>query len=490
MSLQLYDTATRSIRPFEPLLPGVVSLYNCGATVQWHPHIGHLRGAGVVYDVLRRWLEFSGYEVLHVRNVTDIDDKILTKAAEAGRPWWEWAATHERSFDDAYYTLGCLRPAIEPRATGHIPQIVEMIAELIGTGHAYAAGGDVYFSVRTQPDYGFLSGQRIDEMVQGETEATGKRDSADFTLWKAAKPGEPFWASPWGPGRPGWHIECSAMARAYLGPQFDIHGGGLDLIFPHHENEAAQSHGIGDGFARYWVHSHWVTMAGEKMSKSLGNILSVPVITEHTRPVALRYYLISVHYRSSIEYSREALDNASKAFDRIEAFLFRAADKGQSALSPSAAPSAGASPEPVAAVPIGDVPAAFREAMDDDLGVPRALAVVHDQVRSGNAALAGGDSDRAMDIASAVRAMLAVLGLDPWSEPWARTAAATGAQHDRLAEATDRLIQELLTERSQARAAKDFARADAIRIRLAQAGFAIEDTRDGPVWSVAPAAGG
>ena len=462
MSLHLYDTATRSVRPFEPLRPGVVSLYNCGATVQWHPHIGHLRGAGIVYDVLRRWLEFNGYEVQHVRNVTDIDDKILTKAAEAGRPWWEWAATHERSFSDAYDALGCLRPSIEPRATGHIPQILQMITELISSGHAYAAAGDVYFAVRTQPDYGFLSGQRIDEMVQGETEAGGKRDSADFTLWKAAKPGEPFWESPWGPGRPGWHIECSAMARTYLGTDFDIHGGGLDLIFPHHENEAAQSHGVGDVFARYWMHSHWVTMSGEKMSKSLGNILSVPAITEHTRPIALRYYLISVHYRSSIEYSREALDDASKAFERIESFLHRAAERG------SAPPA------------IGSVPDGFRTAMDDDLSVPRALAVVHDNVRAGNAALAAGKDERVAEIASAVRSMLAVLGLDPFAAPW------VSRQDDRrLIDATGTLIQALLQERSQARADRDFAKADAIRMQLAEAGFAIEDTKDGPVWSVA-----
>lgn len=470
MSLRLYDTATRSVRPFEPLRPGVVSLYNCGATVQWHPHIGHLRGAGVVYDVLRRWLEFSGYEVQHVRNVTDIDDKILTKAAEAGRPWWEWATTHERSFSDAYDDLGCLRPSIEPRATGHIPQILEMITELIASGHAYAAAGDVYFAVRTQPDYGFLSGQRIDEMVQGETEAGGKRDPADFTMWKAAKPGEPSWSSPWGPGRPGWHIECSAMARSYLGAEFDIHGGGLDLIFPHHENEAAQSHGVGDGFARYWMHSHWVTMAGEKMSKSLGNILSVPAITEHTRPIALRYYLISVHYRSSIEYSREALDDAAKAFERIESFLQRAADRG-----------ADAGP-----VPIGTVPEAFRQAMDDDLGVPRALAVIHDRVRAGNAALAGRDQTAAGEIAASVRAMVAVLGIDPWAAPWA-----TGREDRRLVNATGNLIEALLVERTTARADRDFARADAIRDRLAGAGFSIEDTKDGPVWSVAaPAASG
>jgi cysteinyl-tRNA synthetase len=463
VSLHLYDTATRSIRPFEPLQPGVVSLYNCGATVQWHPHIGHLRGAGVVYDVLRRWLEFSGFEVLHVRNVTDIDDKILTKAAEAGRPWWEWATTHERSFYDAYDALGCLRPSIEPRATGHIPQIIEMISELIDRGHAYAAAGDVYFAVRTQPDYGFLSGQRIDEMVQGETEAGGKRDPADFTMWKAAKPGEPSWPSPWGPGRPGWHIECSAMARAYLGRDFDIHGGGLDLIFPHHENEAAQSHGAGGGFARYWMHSHWVTMSGEKMSKSLGNILSVPAITEHTRPIALRYYLISVHYRSSIEYSAEALDDASKAFERIESFLHRVADRSAEG-----------------AVPIGAIPDAFRQAMDDDLGVGRALAVLHERVRAGNAALADANHQAAADIAATVRAMVAVLGLDPWAPPWADT-----GEDRRLMEATGNLIEALLVERTQAREARDFAKADAIRHQLADAGFAIEDTKDGPVWSVA-----
>ena len=284
-------------------------------------------------------------------------------------------------------------------------------------------------------------------------------------MWKAAKPGEPSWASPWGPGRPGWHIECSAMARTYLGSEFDIHGGGLDLIFPHHENEAAQSHGVGDGFARYWMHSHWVTMAGEKMSKSLGNILSVPAITENIRPMALRYYLISVHYRSSIEYSQEALDDAAKAFERIEAFLHRVADRV---------------PGDEPGVPIGDIPDAFRQAMDDDLGVPRALAVVHEKVRAGNAALAARDHAAAAEIASAVRAMLAVLGLDPWGAPWA-----TGGDDRRLVEATGHADQALLAERAKARADRDFARADEIRIQLAAAGFAIEDTKDGPVWSVA-----
>ena len=336
-----------------------------------------------------------------------------------------------------------------------------MMTQLVDSGHAYSAAGDVYFAVRTQPDYGFLSGQRIDEMVQGETEATGKRDPSDFTLWKAAKPGEPSWPSPWGRGRPGWHIECSAMAKTYLGPEFDIHGGGLELIFPHHENEAAQSHGVGDGFARYWMHSHWVTMAGEKMSKSLGNILSVPAITEHTRPIDLRYYLVSVHYRSSIDYSRAALDDAAKAFDRIEAFLLRVADR-------------------VGSVEIGAVALGFHQAMDDDLAVPRALAVVHEQVRAGNAALMRADFPAAAALASSVRAMVAVLGLDPWAKPWA-----PGGNVSRLKAATGMLIEALLAERARARSDRDFALADAIRDRLVAAGFAIEDTKDGPVWSVA-----
>ncbi len=467
MTLRLYDTATRTVRPFEPVRPGHVGLYHCGATVQSTPHIGHLRGAGIVYDVLRRWLEHSGYQVTHVRNVTDIDDKILRKSAEAGRPWWAWAADHERAFTAAYELLGCLPPTIEPRATGHIPQIVDMIAGLIDDGKAYAASGDVYFAVRKQADYGFLSGQRLDEMSQGESEAAGKSDPADFTLWKAAKPGEPWWDSPWGRGRPGWHIECSAMVRAYLGDEFDIHGGGLDLIFPHHENEAAQSHGLGLPFARYWMHSFWVTMAGEKMSKSLGNILSIPVVTAHTRPIALRYYLVSVHYRSSIEYSPEALDDATKAFEKVENFLHRAARWAD--------------------VGIGELPGEFVAAMDDDLSVPRALAELHESVRTGNAGLAAGDRELVAREAASVRAMLAVLGLDPFAAEWAGRQAGSGrdGSADKLTAAVDALIQTMLAERDRARRAKDFVTADAIRNSLATAGFAIEDTADGPVWSVA-----
>lgn len=437
-------------------------MYVCGATVQAVPHIGHLR-SGLVFDVLNRWFTHHGYEVAYVRNVTDIDDKILRKAAEAGRPWWEWATTHERAFTEAYNTLGCLPPSVEPRATGHITQMISMIGELIEKGHAYAAAGDVYFDVRSLPGYGALSGQKIDEMTQGEGEGAGKRDPADFTLWKGAKPGEPSWGSPWGTGRPGWHIECSAMARTYLGSAFDIHGGGLDLVFPHHENECAQSHAAGDPFAARWMHHHWVTQAGEKMSKSLGNTLSVPAITAHTRPIALRYYLIGAHYRSPIEYSPKALADAVTAFERIEGLLGRVAER-------------------VGEVAIGELPAEFVEAMDDDLAVPRALAVIHDQVRIGNSSLADGRPEDALAAAGAVRGMLAVLGLDTRDPRWATAAAGDDSLH----RATDALIQALLQQRTAARAARNFAEADLIRDNLAAAGFAIEDTSDGPVWSVIP----
>ncbi|MGI8414695.1 MAG: cysteine--tRNA ligase [Nakamurella sp.] len=465
MALHLYDTATRTVRPFEPLKPGEVSLYHCGVTVQGPPHIGHLRGAGIVYDVLRRWLEHSGYRVTQVRNVTDIDDKILTKAREGGEHWWALAARNEQACFRAYEALGCLPATIEPRATGHITQIIELIDELIAAGKAYAASGDVYFAVREQPDYGSLSGQKLDEMSQGESEGQGKKDPADFTLWKGAKAGEPFWESPWGNGRPGWHIECSAMARTYLGDQFDIHGGGLELVFPHNENEAAQSHGAGLGFANYWVHSFWVTMAGEKMSKSLGNAQSVEAITARVRPIELRYYLVSVHYRTAIEYSDGALDDAAKAFGRIESFLNRATDR-------------------YGAVAIGDLPDGFVEAMDEDLSVPRALAVIHEHVRTGNAGIDSKEHEVVVQTARAVRGMLAVLGLDPFDQHWAGGGIAAG-RFKALASSTDHLVSALLVERQQARANKDFATADAIRQRLTSAGIAVEDGPTGSTWSVA-----
>jgi cysteinyl-tRNA synthetase len=435
-------------------------MYVCGATVQGPPHIGHVR-SGLNYDVLRRWLAHSGYDVTLIRNVTDIDDKILRKAADAGRPWWEWAATYERAFSAAYSALGCLPPSLEPRATGHITQMVELIERLISGGHAYAANGDVYFAVRTLPEYGSLSGQRVDDVHQGEGEAGGKRDPLDFTMWKAAKPGEPSWPTPWGPGRPGWHLECSAMATAYLGPEFDIHGGGLDLVFPHHENERAQSHAAGDPFARYWLHNAWVTMGGEKMSKSLGNTLQIEVLLERVRPLELRYYLVGPHYRSSIEYTDAALDEGVSAFRRIESFVHRVRERH-------------GVPEPSA-----DVPAEFAAAMDDDLGTPGALAVVHGLVREGNTALDAGDAAAASRAASCVRATTGVLGLDPLGAD-----SASGGAADAARQALGSLVESMLERRRQARKDRDFATADRLRDELLAAGVAVEDGPDGSTWSL------
>jgi cysteinyl-tRNA synthetase len=459
VTLHLYDTAARSKREFVPLRPRTASIYVCGATVQGVPHIGHVRSA-LNYDVLRRWLTTIGHEVLLVRNVTDIDDKILAKAAEAGRPWWEWAYTHERAFEDAYTALGCLPPSVLPRATGHVPQMIELIARLIDRGHAYAADGDVYFAVATIDDYGALSGQRLEEVSQGESAASGKRDPRDFTLWKGAKPGEPSWPTPWGPGRPGWHLECSAMATTYLSPEFDIHGGGLDLVFPHHENERAQSRAAGDEFARYWLHNGWVTLSGEKMSKSLGNTLSIPATLRRVRAAELRYYLIGAHYRSAIEYSDGALDEAVAAYKRIESFVHRVRERC-------------GVPEP------GTWSADFAAAMDDDLGTPAALAVIHAAVHEGNAMLDAGNHAAAVEAAGSVRAMTDVLGLDPLADQW-RSRSGSDAMSAALAFLVDRL----LAERAEARDRRDYAIADAVRDQLLAAGIAVEDTPDGPVWTV------
>lgn len=447
------------MREFQPARSGTASIYVCGATVQGVPHIGHIRGA-LNYDVLRRWLVHSGLDVLLVRNVTDIDDKILTKAAAADRPWWEWAATHERAFEQAYEQLGCLPPSINPRATGHVTQMVELMQRLIDQGHAYAVDGDVYFSVKSFDDYGKLSGQVLEDVQQGETPTRGKQDPRDFTLWKSAKPGEPSWPTPWGDGRPGWHLECSAMATAYLGAEFDIHGGGIDLVFPHHENERAQSNAAGDPFARNWLHNAWVTMSGEKMSKSLGNTVTIPAMLERYRAAELRYYLVQPHYRSNIEYSDGAVSEAAQGYRRIEQFLRRAAQSGEVAL--------------------GTVPAEFAAALNDDLATPQAFAVVHTTVRDGNAALDAGDTSKALELAAAVRAMTDVLGLDPLSARWSEA----GGSDTPTKEALDFLVKDLLATRQQARAEKDFARADAARDRLQQAGIVVEDTPNGPQWTV------
>ncbi|MEU0492519.1 cysteine--tRNA ligase [Nocardiopsis changdeensis] len=463
MSLRFYDTSARQVRDFVPLREGHASLYLCGATVQAPPHIGHIR-SGVNFDILRRWLTYKGYEVTFCRNVTDIDDKIIRVAADEGVPWWQVTERNQRAFTHAYDVLGCLPPTVEPRATGHVPEMVELMQRLIDAGHAYAAddgSGDVYFDVRSFPPYGDLSNQRL-EQVQPAADSDpdrDKRDPRDFALWKGAKPGEPTWPTPWGRGRPGWHLECSAMATKYLGPAFDIHGGGLDLVFPHHENEMAQSRAAGDAFAQYWLHNGLLKIGGEKMAKSLGNSMRIPQMLEKVRAVELRYYLGQAHYRSTIDYSDEALQEAAVAYQRVEGFLTRAVEVlGE-------------------VVPAERVPAEFAAALDDDLGVSQGLAVVHGHVREGNTALAGGAKERAAELAGELRAMLDVLGLDPLSGQWS-----SGDQG--LREVVDALVAVALQQRQAARGRKDYAAADAIRDGLADAGVVVEDTPQGPRWDL------
>lgn len=463
MTIRLYDTSARQIRDFTPLVPGCVSIYLCGATVQAAPHIGHIR-SGLNFDIMRRWFAYRGYDVTFVRNITDIDDKIIKKSAERGRAWWSIGYENEVAFNTAYDALGCLRPTYEPRATGHIPEMIEMMRGLIERDHAYAAEGNVYFDVKSFPGYLQLSNQELDNLLQpsGEGE-TGKRDPRDFAMWKAAKEGEPSWETPWGRGRPGWHLECSAMAHKYLGAAFDIHGGGIDLIFPHHENEIAQAKAFGDDFAAYWTHNAWVTMSGEKMSKSLGNSLLVSEMVKRWRPIVLRYYLGTPHYRSMIEYSEDALREAESAFARIEGFVQRVVEMAGKTVEPAV-----------------EVPQAFAEAMDDDLGVPQALAIVHTTVRQGNSALTADDKESAVARLAELRAMLGVLGLDPLDESWS---GGTDRGTD-LHGAVDSLVRLVLEQRQAARSRKDYATADAIRDQLQQSGLAIEDTPSGPRWSL------
>ena len=472
MTIRLYDTATREVRDLEPVRPGHVGIYHCGLTVQGPPHVGHIRKE-VVFDVLRRWLEHGGYDVTVVANVTDIDDKILAKSAAQGHEWWAHAYTNERALHDAYAVLGCLPPTYEPRATGHIPEMLELIETLVGKGHAYAAAdgsGDVYFDVRSWPAYGELSRQRLDDMeAAADADPRGKRDQRDFALWKGAKPGEPAtasWPSPWGRGRPGWHLECSAMAGKYLGEDFDIHGGGLDLRFPHHENELAQSTAAGHRFARLWMHNGLVTTAGEKMSKSLGNSALVSQVVQRFRPVELRSYLVAPHYRSVVEFSDDSLTEAAAAYRRLEGFVLRADE----VVGPVDA---------TTGMPCAD----FVAAMDDDLATPAALAAVHEVVREGNRLLAVTDEEPAglRGTLASVRRMLGVLGLDPLDPVWA--GAGQGAD-TRARAALDALVQSVLAERQDARARKDWSAADAARERLQQAGIDIDDTPSGARWSM------
>lgn len=469
--MRFYDSASATIREFEPVVPGEARIYYCGATVQGEPHLGHIRSA-LVFDQLSRWMRYRGLKVTTVRNVTDIDDKILAKSADSMEPgfegefpneqWWALAYRFEKVFAQAYAALGIDPPTYEPRATGHIPEMFALIQRLIDRGHAYPAlddSGDVYFDVRSWDKYGALTNQSVEDMQDSaDADPRGKRDPRDFALWKGYKEGEPLtasWESPWGRGRPGWHLECSAMAGKYLGSRFDIHGGGLDLRFPHHENELAQSTAAGDDFANFWMHNGMVTYEGEKMSKSIGNTISPAQMLEMARPLVVRYYLGSAHYRSVLDYRPSSLQEAATAIERVEAFLAATQDL----LKPGR-----------------EVPQAFAEAMDDDVNIPRALAVLHEQTRAGNAALATGED--ASEAANAVMAMAEVLGL---AQLMSFNAEGTsGAEH----EALDSLIQAVLAERADARAQKDWAKADAMRDLLASAGVQVKDGANGSSWSV------
>ena len=454
-ALNLYDTKSRTVAAFKPIKKGEVGIYLCGATVQAPPHIGHIR-SGVNFDILRRWLIASGFNVTFVRNVTDIDDKILHKAIHEEIPWWQVAMKYERAFTDAYSALNVLPPSYEPRATGHITQMIELMQKLVDNGSAYAPGnGDVYLEVRKLKEYLTLSNQKLDDLLSSEdSDSKQKKDPRDFALWKAAKKGEPSWPTPWGDGRPGWHLECSAMAHAYLGEAFDIHGGGLDLIFPHHENEIAQSTAAGYRFANTWMHNAWVTTSGEKMSKSLGNSLQVVEILKKVRGIELRWYLGSAHYRSMLEFSFEALSESATAFKRIESFLSRA----ESVL--------GKVPE----VLIADE---FAAAMNDDLAVPLGLAFISESMRIGNSA--GEDKKVLAKTAGEIRGALSILGCDP------KDAAFASSKSNDLA--MDGLINLALEQREAARARKDFASADQIRDQIAALGITVEDTSNGPRWS-------
>ena len=454
-TLNLYDTKSRVVSAFKPLKKGEVGIYLCGATVQAPPHIGHIR-SGVNFDILRRWLIASGFNVTFVRNVTDIDDKILHKAVHEEIPWWQVAMKYERAFTDAYNALNVLPPTYEPRATGHITQMIELMQKLIENNSAYAPGnGDVYLEVRKLKEYLTLSNQKLDDLQSSEdADSTFKKDPKDFALWKAAKKGDPAWPTPWGAGRPGWHLECSAMAHAYLGEAFDIHGGGLDLIFPHHENEIAQSNAAGYKFANTWMHNAWVTTSGEKMSKSLGNSLQVVEILKKVRGIELRWYLGSAHYRSMLEFSFEALNESATAFKRIEAFLSRAERVNGKDIE----------------IVIADE---FAAAMNDDLAVPQGLAFIAESMRIGNSA--GDDKKVLAKTAGEIRGALSILGCDPKDAAFAKDKSNDAAM--------DGLIKLALAQREAARERKDFKAADDIRDQIASLGITVEDTTNGPRWS-------
>ena len=464
MPITLFDSKLHEAVEFTPLRSGEVSMYVCGPTVQSSPHVGHLRSA-LVYDLWSRWFTHRGYAVTLIRNVADIDDKILEKSSESGEEWWALAARVESEFQTVADALNIARPTLQPRATGDIPAMVELIETLIERGHAYVAedgSGDVYFSVSSWESYGELTNQSVENLAQSETESSAKRNPEDFALWKGHKDHEPAsaaWPAPWGRGRPGWHLECSAMSTRYLGEAFDIHGGGMDLRFPHHENELAQSRAAGHDYAHHWMHNALVLVGGQKMSKSLGNSIFASDMVTQARPIVVRYALASAHYRSELDLHEGYLTEAAAAFDRIEGFLVRARSEGIDTGE-------------------GSLPAEFEAAMDDDLSSPSALAVLHEHVRHGNQALDSGDTDAAALDASAVRAMVAVLGLDPLAEEWTTSGSAD------VSAALDSLVESVIALRWSAKADKNFDLSDALRDAIERAGIDVKDSSTGSTWSL------
>ena len=460
--MKLFDSQSLELRAFEPLVPGAVSIYVCGPTVQSAPHVGHLRSA-LVYDLWSRWFSYRGHAVTLIRNVTDIDDKILEACHDSATQWWELAEAVQADFQDAADALGIERPTAQPRATGHIPDMLELISTLLASGHAYSAdngSGDVYFDVSQWPNYGELTHQKVEDLQQGSGDTGGKKNPEDFALWKGHKAGEPetaSWSAPWGAGRPGWHLECTAMATRYLGSQFDIHGGGMDLRFPHHENELAQARAAGHSYASHWLHNALVTANGQKMSKSLGNGVLAGELLEQARPLVVRYALASAHYRSELDLHEGFLAEAAAALGRIEGFLARATRE-------------------FGEVEAGPLPAAFETAMDDDLRIPSALAVIHDAVRAGNQAADSEKNDAFRGAASEVRAMMAILGMDPLDPRWA-----TGSSDDSVVAS---MVTKILAARQEAKNERRFDVADALRDALDSAGIDIHDGPNESTWSI------
>jgi cysteinyl-tRNA synthetase len=471
VSLKLFDSKTQSLKDFVPLEKGKVGIYLCGPTVQSMPHLGHLRSA-LVYDQLVRWLQAIGNDVTLIRNVTDIDDKVLDNAKAEDRSWWGLAFQCEQAFANAYRKINIATPTYEPRATGNIMEMIELIQVLIAKGHAYQVenSADVFFSASSWKSYGELTNQAKDDLIADtEADSRGKKDPRDFALWKAHKDTEPLdasWDSPFGRGRPGWHIECSAMSVKYLGTAFDIHGGGLDLRFPHHENELAQSRAAGHDFAGYWLHNGLVNVAGAKMSKSAGNSILVSDVLTEANALALRYYLGSAHYRSVLDYNEGVIQEAEAAIERITSFLERAGRKlgdNKALKGPSGSTL---------------LPKKFIEAMNDDLNMPSALAVLHETVRAGNTALDAENMNEAAEAYFAVLGILHVLNINPLDAIWQTKGSAEA--HSAL----DKLVQTMIEQRKTARDNKDFETSDRIRDQLKTAGITLEDEAGSTNWSL------